>query len=190
MGKLSNTMWRLLGAQSGRNQSKSVALIKKAADHDDWAAGFDDDGFAAAARELDIATDLADRAKFLALVREAADRALSLRPYDVQLQGSLRMLEGDVVEMATGEGKTLSGAIAAIGYVLLGHKVQVISVNDYLAGRDEAWMRPLFDMFGISVGAVAEFDGVGAQGRLRSRRHLRFGERNRLRRPARPTGHP
>jgi len=156
VGKLSNTMWRLLGAQSGRNQSKSVALIKKAADHDDWAAGFDDDGFAAAARELDIATDLADRAKFLALVREAADRALSLRPYDVQLQGSLRMLEGDVVEMATGEGKTLSGAIAAIGYVLLGHKVQVISVNDYLAGRDEAWMRPLFDMFGISVGAVAE----------------------------------
>ncbi|NNG96805.1 accessory Sec system translocase SecA2 [Gordonia araii] len=156
MGKLSNTMWRLLGAQSGRNQSKSVALIKRAAEHEDWAAGLEDDEFAAAARELEIASDLVDRAKFLALVREAADRSLSLRPYDVQLQGSLRMLEGDVVEMATGEGKTLSGAIAAVGYVLIGHKVHVISVNDYLANRDAEWMRPLFDMFGISVGAIGE----------------------------------
>ncbi|QKT07393.1 accessory Sec system translocase SecA2 [Gordonia sp. X0973] len=156
MGKLSNTMWRILGAQSGRNQSKSVALIEKAAAHDDWAAGLDDDEFAGAARELEIATDLVDRAKFLALVREAADRSLQLRPYDVQLQGSLRMLEGDVVEMATGEGKTLSGAIAAIGHVLIGHKVHVISVNDYLANRDAEWMKPLFDMFGVSVGAIAE----------------------------------
>ncbi len=156
MGKLSNTMWRLLGAQSGRNQSKSVALITKAAAHDDWAQGLDDDEIAAAARELEIATDLVDRAKFLALVREAADRSLSLRPYDVQLQGSLRMLEGDIVEMATGEGKTLSGAIAAIGHALIGRKVHVISVNDYLATRDAEWMGPLFDMFGISVGAIEE----------------------------------
>jgi preprotein translocase subunit SecA len=156
VGKLSNTMWRLLGAQSGRNQSKSVALIKKAADHDDWAAGLADDEFADAARGLDIGTDLVDRAKFLALVREAADRSLGLRPYDVQLQGSLRMLEGDVVEMATGEGKTLSGAIAAVGYVLLDHKVHVISVNDYLANRDAEWMGPLFTLFNISVGAVDE----------------------------------
>ncbi len=69
------------------------------------------------------------RARFLALVREAGDRALDMRPFDVQLQGALRLLAGATIEMATGEGKTLAGAIAAIGYVLQGHRVHVVSVN-------------------------------------------------------------
>ncbi|KQR98459.1 accessory Sec system translocase SecA2 [Williamsia sp. Leaf354] len=157
MGKLSNRMWRALGAQSSRNQSKSIALIKRSTEHDSWAAGLDDAEFAAAAEKLDI-TDPAgtDRAKFLALAREAGDRALDMRPFDVQLQGALRLLEGDVVEMATGEGKTLAGAIAAVGYVLQGRRVHVISVNDYLATRDAEWMKPLFTLFDITSGAVSE----------------------------------
>ncbi|MBE7163561.1 MAG: accessory Sec system translocase SecA2, partial [Williamsia herbipolensis] len=157
MGKLSNRMWRMLGAQATRNQSKSVALITKASSHDDWAAGLSDDEFASAAEKLDI-TDPAgdDRAKFLALVREGAERSLQMRPFDVQLQGALRLLEGDIVEMATGEGKTLSGAIAAVGYVLLGRRVHVISVNDYLATRDAEWMKPLFDLFDMTSGSVSE----------------------------------
>ncbi|MDF6102986.1 accessory Sec system translocase SecA2 [Gordonia hongkongensis] len=156
MGKLSNSMWRLLGAQSTRNQSKSLGVIKDAEAHTDWAAELADDAFGAEAEKLDIAEKPADRAKFLALVREAADRTIDLRPFDVQLQGALRLLEGDIVEMATGEGKTLAGAIAAIGHVLQGHQVHVISVNDYLATRDAEWMKPLFDVFGITVHAVSE----------------------------------
>ncbi len=156
MGKLTNSMWRLLGAQSSRNQSKSLGLIKEADNHTDWAAALDSDDFRAEAEKLEIGADEQDRARFLALAREAADRTLGLRPFDVQLQGALRLLEGDVIEMGTGEGKTLAGAIAAVGYVLDGHQVHVISVNDYLATRDAEWMKPLFDSFGIVSGAVSE----------------------------------
>ncbi|QUD84868.1 accessory Sec system translocase SecA2 [Gordonia polyisoprenivorans] len=156
MGKLTNSMWRLLGAQSSRNQSKSLSLLKDAEGHTDWAAELDDADFRAEAEKLDIGADWGDRAKFLALAREAADRSLGLRPFDVQLQGALRLLDGDVIEMGTGEGKTLAGAIAAVGYVLEGHRVHVISVNDYLATRDAEWMAPLFAAFGITVHAVSE----------------------------------
>ncbi|MFT4044096.1 MAG: accessory Sec system translocase SecA2 [Gordonia sp. (in: high G+C Gram-positive bacteria)] len=156
MGKLTNSMWRLLGAQTTRNQSKSVGLIKEAEQYTEWAAGLATDQFRPEAEKLDVGSVQADRARFLALVREAADRSLGLRPFDVQLQGALRLLEGDVIEMATGEGKTLAGAIAAVGHVLQGHQVHVISVNDYLATRDAEWMKPLFDAFGITVNAVSE----------------------------------
>jgi len=58
--------------------------------------------------------------------------------------------------MATGEGKTLSGALAAAGYVRRGHRVQVMSVNDYLARRDAEWMGPVYDLLGISVGWITQ----------------------------------
>jgi preprotein translocase subunit SecA len=89
-----------------------------------------------------------------ALGREAADRALGLRPFDVQILGALGLLEGHVVEMATGEGKTLSGAIAAAGFALRGDQVHVVSVNDYLAQRDAEWMGPLYELMGVSVGWI------------------------------------
>ncbi|MQA60141.1 MAG: accessory Sec system translocase SecA2 [Actinophytocola sp.] len=86
-----------------------------------------------------------------ALGREAARRALDERPFDVQLLGVMGLLTGHVVQMATGEGKTLAGALAACGYALQGKRVHVISVNDYLARRDAEWMRPVFDLLGVSV---------------------------------------
>jgi preprotein translocase subunit SecA len=64
------------------------------------------------------------------------------------------MLAGDVVEMATGEGKTLAGAIAAAGYAIAGRSVHVISVNDYLARRDAEWMGPLLEAMGLTVGWI------------------------------------
>ncbi|MCB1293201.1 MAG: accessory Sec system translocase SecA2 [Gordonia sp.] len=155
MGKLTNSMWRLLGSQSTRNQSKSLSLIAEANEQSAWAEGVSEADVAETARALDMG-EKKDLAKFLALVREVSDRALDMRAFDVQLQGALRLLEGDVVEMATGEGKTLSGAIAAVGYVLSGRRVHVISVNDYLATRDAEWMRPLFDAFGIGLSSVSE----------------------------------
>ncbi|RBQ14330.1 accessory Sec system translocase SecA2 [Spongiactinospora rosea] len=97
-----------------------------------------------------------DLAEFCAIAREAADRTLGLRPYDVQLVGTVALLAGHVAEMATGEGKTLSGAMAAAGYALQGKRVHVISVNDYLARRDAEWMEPLYTALGVSVGWIGQ----------------------------------
>ncbi|MEV4456114.1 accessory Sec system translocase SecA2 [Microbispora sp. NPDC049633] len=95
-------------------------------------------------------------ADFCAAMREAARRALGQRPYDVQLVGVLAMLEGNVVQMATGEGKTLVGALAAAGYALRGARVHAVSVNDYLARRDAEWMGPLYETLGLTAGWIAE----------------------------------
>ncbi|MCW2947674.1 MAG: SecA [Actinoallomurus sp.] len=97
-----------------------------------------------------------DDAEFCALAREAARRALGERPYDVQLLGTLVLLSGNVAEMATGEGKTLAGALAAAGYALRGHRVHVLSVNDYLARRDAEWMRPVYDLLGVTTDWVGQ----------------------------------
>jgi len=97
-----------------------------------------------------------DMAEFAAVAREAARRALGERPHDVQLLGTLAMLSGYATEMATGEGKTLSGALAAAGYALRGHRVHVMSVNDYLARRDADWMRPVYQMLGVSSGCIGQ----------------------------------
>ncbi len=98
-------------------------------------------------------------AGFLALARTAAEKTLGERPFDVQLQAAAALLVGHVVEMATGEGKTLVGAIAAAGYALQGRRVHVISVNDYLARRDAEWMGPLFAELGVGVGWVDQSTG-------------------------------
>jgi preprotein translocase subunit SecA len=97
-----------------------------------------------------------DEAELCAAGREAARRGLGERPYDVQILGALGLLAGRVVEMATGEGKTLTGALAAAGYALRGRSVQVWSVNDYLARRDAEWMRPVYDLLGVSVGWIGQ----------------------------------
>ncbi|MDN5748747.1 MAG: accessory Sec system translocase SecA2, partial [Pseudonocardia sp.] len=94
--------------------------------------------------------------EFCALGREAARRTLDQRPFDEQLHGVVGLLTGHVVEMATGEGKTLVGALAAAGYARQGRRVHVVSVNDYLARRDAEWMGPLYAALGVTVGWVGQ----------------------------------
>ena len=133
-----------------------MAEVTAAGDYATKAAGLDDEQLRKAAQLLKL-KDLADSSdipQFLAIAREAAERTLGLRPFDVQLQGALRMLAGDVVEMATGEGKTLSGAIAAAGYAIGGRHVHVVTINDYLAHRDAEWMGPLLRALGVTVGWI------------------------------------
>lgn len=156
--KLSGRFWKLLGASTDKNQARSLSEVSGAAEFEDKAAELDDGQLRKAAQllNLDDLADSADIPQFLAIAREAADRATGLRPFDVQLQGALRMLAGDVVEMATGEGKTLAGAIAAAGYALGGRHVHIISVNDYLARRDAEWMGPLIEAMGLTVGWITE----------------------------------
>ncbi len=153
---MSGRFWRLLGATTEKNQGRSLAQVTASADYDEKAADLDDEQLRKAAGLLDL-DDLAeadDIPQFLAIAREAAERATGLRPFDVQLLGALRMLAGDVVEMATGEGKTLAGAIAAAGYALGGRHVHVVTINDYLARRDAEWMGPLLEALGVTVGWV------------------------------------
>ena len=89
-----------------------------------------------------------------ALGREAARRALGERAFDVQILGTMGLLTKHVVQMETGEGKTLAGALAAAGYALRGKRVHVVTVNDYLAKRDAEWMGPVYALLGVSVGWV------------------------------------
>ena len=89
-----------------------------------------------------------------ALVREASDRVLKLRPFDVQLIGGIVLHEGNVAEMKTGEGKTLVATLPAYLNALTGRGVHIVTVNDYLAQRDAGWMGELYDFLGLSVGVI------------------------------------
>lgn len=154
--RLSRGFWRLLGASTEKVKAQSMAEVNSSAEFDDKAKGLDDEQLAKAAQllNLDKLADSPDISQFLAIAREASERAIGLRPFDVQLLGALRMLAGDVVEMATGEGKTLSGAIAAAGYALAGRNVHVVTINDYLARRDAEWMGPVIEAMGLTVGWI------------------------------------
>lgn len=89
-----------------------------------------------------------------ATVREASTRTLGLRHYDVQLIGGIVLHEGMISEMKTGEGKTLMATLACYLNALSGKSVHVVTVNDYLAGRDAAWMRPIYQALDMEVGVV------------------------------------
>ena len=93
-------------------------------------------------------------AEALAVIREVADRTVSLRAYKSQLAGALALYRGYIAEMAVGEGKTLTAAITAVLRGWIGLPCHIITVNDYLADRDARWMRPLYSFCRVSVGAV------------------------------------
>ncbi len=89
-----------------------------------------------------------------ALVREAARRVLGERIFDVQLMGGIVLHQGKIMEMKTGEGKTLSSVTAAYLNALPGNGVHIVTVNDYLAERDANWMGRVYSLLGVSVGVV------------------------------------
>ena len=89
-----------------------------------------------------------------AVCREAARRVLGMRHYDVQLIGGMVLHSGRIAEMRTGEGKTLVATLPVYLNALAGKGVHVVTVNDYLAKRDSAWMGRLYSWLGLSVGVV------------------------------------
>ena len=89
-----------------------------------------------------------------ATVREAAKRALGLRPFDVQIVGGLMLHQGKISEMKTGEGKTLVATMPVYLNALEGRGVHVVTVNDYLARRDAQWMGQVYNFLGLSVGVI------------------------------------
>ena len=91
-----------------------------------------------------------------ALASEAAVRTLKMRPYDVQIMAAIALNEGKVIEMQTGEGKTLVATMPAYLNTLLKNSVHIHTFNDYLARRDADWMNPLYEFLGVTVGCIQE----------------------------------
>lgn len=86
----------------------------------------------------------------------AVEKTLGITPFDEQLSAALSLCEGKMVQMQTGEGKTLCAVFAACARALSGGAVHVLTFNDYLAARDYAWMKPVYDEMGVSVGCITE----------------------------------
>lgn len=123
-------------------------------------ANLDDVALDAAAREISMRLKrygierMPLRAEALALIRELTRRTLGNRAYDVQLLGAATLMAGHIAEMATGEGKTMTAAMAAALTALAGRNVHVVTVNDYLAKRDAELGEPLFTRLGFTLGVV------------------------------------
>ncbi|MFH0410624.1 accessory Sec system translocase SecA2 [Corynebacterium sp. L4756] len=148
--------WKAMGSSSERNNKKSKSIVTDSQSLQDELSALSDAELAARARDCAAGGELKDKSTFLACLAVASQRKLGMTPFHVQSQAVLRLLEGDVIQMATGEGKTLVGAMAATGFALTGKRVHVVTVNNYLAQRDAEWMGPLVELFGLSVASVTE----------------------------------
>ena len=89
-----------------------------------------------------------------AIVRESSIRTLGLRHYDAQMIGGITLHQGKIAEMKTGEGKTLVSTLPAYLNAISGESVHIVTVNEYLAGRDAEWMRPIYEFLGLTVGCI------------------------------------
>jgi len=106
------------------------------------------------------------QAKIFAFVSEVSSRLLGMRPFDSQMLAGLALHDGFIVDMKTGEGKTLAAAAPVIVNALAGHKVHVLTFNDYLAKRDSHFLTPLYQFFDLSVGVIQE--GMSTEQRKKS----------------------
>ncbi len=150
---------KILRVGEGRSAKKVQKVVERVNARSDWAAAMSDDelkGMTAAFREqLDNGAELDDlKVDAFAVVREAAWRVLGQRPYDVQVFGGLALHDGNIAEMKTGEGKTLTSTMPIYLNALPGDGVHLVTVNEYLARRDAEWMGQVHRWLGLSVGAV------------------------------------
>jgi preprotein translocase subunit SecA len=147
------------GSQHERDLKALLPILHRVNEKEAWAAGLPAEEFprqTALFQERYGGGESLDALlpEAFALAREAARRNLGERPYDVQVLGSIVLHQGKIVEMKTGEGKTLMSVSAAYLNALSGKGVHVVTVNDYLAGRDAEWMRPVFSYLGLTVGTI------------------------------------
>jgi preprotein translocase subunit SecA len=154
-----NLLTALFGSQRERDIKKLLPILHAVNAKESWALALTDADFpaetellrgrVAAGESLD---DILPEA--FALFREAARRTLGERPFDTQIMGGIVLHQGRIVEMKTGEGKTLCSVGAAYLNCLSGLGVHVVTVNDYLAERDSEWMGKIYRFLGVSVGCI------------------------------------
>lgn len=153
-----------LGRLFSKNESASFVkeaepIVTKAQALEDGFVSLSQEALQKRLREVEERTggtvsSVDDIAEVFALVREAGRRTLKERHYDVQLIGGLALTKGKIAEMRTGEGKTLVATLAATVRALERKGVHIVTVNDYLARRDGAWMGQVYAYLGLSVGVI------------------------------------
>ena len=149
----------IFGSQNDRDLKALKPILAKVNAKEEWAKSLPAEDFPKQTErfkeELKQGKTLEDiLPEAFALVREASWRVKEQRPFDVQIMGAINLNMGRITEMKTGEGKTLVAVIAAYLNSLSGKGVHVVTVNDYLAGRDADTMRPIFSYLGVTVGSV------------------------------------
>ncbi len=149
----------LFGSKQQRDLKKLFGALHNINEKESWANSLTPEDFPKQTAQFkeriakgESLDDLVPEA--FALAREAAYRVLGERPYNVQILGAITLHQGNIMELKTGEGKTLASVPAAYLNSLAGKGVHVVTVNDYLAERDANWMRPVFDYLGVSVGSI------------------------------------
>ncbi|HAN26373.1 MAG TPA: preprotein translocase subunit SecA, partial [Haliea salexigens] len=156
---ITTTMKKIFGTRNDRELKRMGKIVRQINALEESMQALDD--AALAAKTAEFRQRLADGATLdkilpeaFAVAREASQRTLGMRHFDVQLIGGMALHEGKIAEMGTGEGKTLVATLPAYLNALSGNSVHLITVNDYLAGRDAQWMAPLYRFLGVSVGVV------------------------------------
>ena len=149
----------IFGSQNDRDVKKLKPVVAQINAKESWAQSLSESDFKNQTelfkQRLQNGETLNDiLPEAFALAREAANRVLGERAYDVQLMGSLVLHSGRITEMKTGEGKTLMCVPAVYLNALTGKGVHVVTVNDYLAERDADWMRPVYSYLGLTVGSI------------------------------------
>ena len=149
----------LFGSQHERDIKKLLPILHQVNARESWALSLPTESFPQKTVEFKERFSQGETLDSLlpdafALAREAARRILGERPYDVQMLGSVVLHTGRIVEMKTGEGKTLMSVAAAYLNSITGRGVHIVTVNDYLAKRDADWMRPVYTCLGITVGSI------------------------------------
>jgi preprotein translocase subunit SecA len=154
-----NLLTALIGSKRERDVKTLLPALHAINQKESWALALKDDDFplqTAAFRKRLADGESIDAIvpEAFALAREAARRVLGERAFDVQILGGLVLHSGKIVEMKTGEGKTLSSVSASYINALSGQGVHIVTVNDYLAERDSQWMGRVFTFLGLTVGCI------------------------------------
>jgi len=156
---MANVVDKVLRFGEGKKLKTLAEAVTRVSALEDTVAPLSDDAlraktdeFRARLRDGETLEDLLP--EVFAVAREAARRAVGMRPFDVQVMGAVVLHQGSIAEMKTGEGKTLVATMPVYLNALAGQGVHLVTVNDYLAGRDAAWMGPVYEMLGLSVGAL------------------------------------
>jgi preprotein translocase subunit SecA len=158
--KAGTALKRVFGSRNERVVKTLAPIIKEVNDLESWTEGLSAEQCREKVAELKAAVASGEKTlddclpEAFALVREASKRTLGLRHYDVQLVGGIVLHRGAIAEMMTGEGKTLVATLALFLNALTGKPCFLVTVNDYLARRDAAWMAPIFEYLGMTVGAI------------------------------------
>ena len=165
MSIINNVLSKVLGSHNDRLIKKYNGQVSKINSFEEKMHSMSDDELVSMTAELkerlsNKESEESILAESFAVVREASQRVLGLRHYDVQLIGGMVLNEGSIAEMGTGEGKTLVATLPAYLNALAGKGVHIVTVNDYLAKRDSEWMGKVFSFLGLSVGTV--FSGMSS----------------------------